>query len=84
MELNICHLYPDILKNFSGMIENDFYILPSSIHEVILLPVCAEENPVRLQEMVKEVNESQVELQEQLSDQVYFYDRKSERLRICC
>lgn len=79
-----CILYPDILKNFSGMIENDFYILPSSIHEVILLPVCAEENPVRLQEMVKEVNESQVEVQEQLSDQVYFYDRKSERLRICC
>lgn len=79
-----CILYPDILKNFSKMIENDFYVLPSSIHEVILLPVCKEENPARLQEMVKEVNESQVELQEQLSDRVYLYDRESERLQICC
>lgn len=79
-----CMLYPDILKNFGGMIENDFYILPSSIHEVILLPVCEAENPVILQEMVKEVNQSQVELQEQLSDQVYLYERETARVKICC
>ena len=79
-----CILYPNILKNFGGMIGNDFYILPSSIHEVILLPVCQEENPYRLQEMVKEVNETQVELQEQLSDSVYLYERRTAKLKICC
>lgn len=33
-----CMLYKDLLKHFSEKSQTDFYILPSSIHEVILVP----------------------------------------------
>ena len=33
-----CILYKDILKDFAMVVDKDLYVLPSSIHEVILLP----------------------------------------------
>ena len=52
----------------------DYYILPSSIHEVIIL----QKNPglevSNLEAMVKEVNTTQVEANEILSDYVYTYN----------
>lgn len=68
-----CILYENVLKNFSRKICSSLYILPSSTHEVILLP--ANDSPVEkdLVEMVKEVNATEVREDEILSDNVYFY-----------
>lgn len=77
-----CILYPDILKDFAAAIRSDFYILPSSIHEVILLPAQGDEDVEGLRRMVCEVNESQVEREEVLSDSVYYYNRKEAVLGI--
>lgn len=77
-----CILYPDILRDFATAIKSDFYILPSSIHEVILLPAQGDEDETSLKNMVQEVNETQVEREEVLSDSVYYYDRESDRLTI--
>ena len=77
-----CMLYPDILKDFARAIKGDFYILPSSIHELILLPAQGDENVNALRDMVREVNESQVEREEVLSDSVYYYERSKNELRI--
>ena len=77
-----CILYPDILKDFAAAIRNDFYILPSSVHEVILLPAEGEEDVEALKEMVREVNESQVEREEVLSDSVYYFDSDKNELRM--
>lgn len=75
-----CILYPDILKDFAEAIKSDFYILPSSIHEVILLPAQGDEDTEALKNMVREVNESQVEREEVLSDSVYYFDWKQNEL----
>ena len=56
-----CILYPDILKDFAAVVEKDLYVLPSSIHEVILLPAEGTEDSEQLKAMVHEINESQVE-----------------------
>lgn len=48
-----------------------FYILPSSTHEVLILPVSEELNPEDLKEMVKEVNRTEVAAEDVLSDHVY-------------
>ena len=54
-------------------IGNDFYILPSSIHELIIIPNNNEMDAEILREMVKEVNRTQVSLEDKLSDNVYRY-----------
>ncbi len=61
------------LDDFHNALKEDFYILPSSVHEAILVPVSKSPGRQRLQEMVREINESQVPEQEFLSDDVYLY-----------
>lgn len=57
--------------------KGDFYILPSSIHEVILLYDTKEFERESLNEMVRQINEEQVAPQERLADHVYYYDSKN-------
>ena len=77
-------LYKNVLKNFAKEKEDDLYILPSSTHELILIParVVWYTGINHLKEMVKEVNSTQVEPEEFLSDNVYFYDRQTDKIEI--
>lgn len=72
--------YPDFREKVRGMIGEGFYILPSSIHEVILVPESFGMEPERMQEMVKEINQIGVAPEEVLSDSVYYFD--GEEIRI--
>ena len=73
-----CILYKDILKDFAMVVDKDLYVLPSSIHEVILLPSDGTQKSEQLKEMVREINQSQVEKEEVLSDSVYYYRRSDD------
>lgn len=76
-------LNPVILKDFSEQMQKDLIILPSSIHECILMPVCeATEDIQRLQSMVKEVNDTQVPEEDILSYNVYLYKRETGEVSI--
>lgn len=66
-------LYPDILKNFAELCRSNLYLLPSSIHEFIIVPKYEFIRKEELTQMVQEVNESQVAPEEILSDHVYEY-----------
>ena len=75
-----CMLYPSLLAEFSDSVGKDLYILPSSIHEVLLLPTgtrCADEE---LRALVQSVNREQLPLTQQLSDTIYFYSREKKAL----
>jgi len=76
-------LFEEELEYFANRIENDFYILPSSVHEVILVPDCAEFSAEYFRSMVKEINATQVDATEVLSDNIYRYDRKTKEISIC-
>jgi len=52
----------------------DFYIIPSSIHEIIAVPASGRFEAAMLNEMVKEVNSTSVSEEDFLSDMVYLYD----------
>lgn len=65
--------YEDIISDFAKE-HGSFYILPSSIHEVILFPREQDEAREELSEMVMEINRYVVTDTEYLSDSVYFYD----------
>lgn len=73
-----CILYPGFLKAIAEQVQSNFYLIPSSVHEMILLP---EEgtDPEHLKYMVKEVNTTQVEPEEVLSDHIYFYDGDADK-----
>lgn len=75
-------LYTEILKEFSASQNSDFYILPSSIHEVILVPYSVKLSKEALKEMVLNVNQTQVPADEVLSNQVYIYRRSTNSIEI--
>jgi hypothetical protein len=68
-----CILYPETMKDVSLRLGSDFYVLPSSVHEVILMPADKGYDSEDLSEMVREVNASDVMPHEILSDHVYRY-----------
>ncbi len=68
-----CIVFQDILKKF-GEQHGSFYILPSSIHETLLLPACKSEIRGELEEMVRDINKYVVSDMDYLSDTVYYYD----------
>lgn len=73
-------LYPDVLHRIGEHAGTNFFILPSSVHEVILV---ADNGNMKLQQlsaMVKEINSTQVAPKDRLSDTVYHYDRKARLL----
>ena len=66
-------LYDGLLRTFAEKIGGDFYILPSSVHEVIFVPANGDMDARYLIQMVKEVNATEVAPDEVLSDNVYKY-----------
>ena len=69
-----CILYPELIKDFSKAVNNNLFIIPSSVHEVLLLPSDNVKDAEGIKEMVKEINCTQVDAEEVLSDSVYYYD----------
>ena len=66
-------LYDGLLRTFAEKIGGDFFILPSSVHEVIFVPANGDMDARYLIQMVKEVNATEVSPDEVLSDNVYMY-----------
>ena len=66
-----CVMYPEIIQDIRRITGWDFYILPSSIHETILIPKNEFVNLVYMGKMIREINNSQVDPEEQLSDHAY-------------
>lgn len=75
-------LRQDLMEGFAEQSGGSFYILPSSIHDLILLPDDDSASAECLKEMVKEVNESAVAREEWLSDDVYYYDCEEKKITI--
>lgn len=75
-----CILYDDVLKEIAERLDCDLYILPSSIHEVILMPVTVTESVLALSQMVCDINQSEVSAEEVLSDHIYRYHRNTDSI----
>ena len=74
-------LRTDLLEKFADWSGCDLYILPCSIHEVLILR--DDEIPVdKLRRMVRSVNRGVVDDMDRLSDEVYYYKRGSGKLEI--
>ena len=66
--------YPGVMDLVGERMKGDYFILPSSVHETLVVPDDGRVSLQELTDMVKEVNMTQVNPEDQLTDQVYHYD----------
>lgn len=69
-----------VLDKIGDLVGKNFFVLPSSVHEVLIVPDNGKVLARELESMVKEVNETQVSLADFLSDKVQYYDRAAKTL----
>lgn len=69
--------YPDVLQNMADSVGSDLFVIPSSIHEVICFPDDGTNDKDHLQQTLRHVNCVMVSEDEQLSDNIYHYDRSA-------
>ncbi len=74
-------LYPGLLARVAAR-SGDFYILPSSIHELLVVPRSMGMPREEMSAMVRQVNRECVEEEEFLSDHIYFYEKEADRVQI--
>lgn len=74
--------YEGVIGRFAGDLGCDLYILPSSIHELIIVPEAEEMDPGSLVRMIREVNDTQVSREEVLSYSLYRYSREREAVEV--
>ena len=78
-----CLLYENALEIFAEMIGTNYYILPSSLHEILLVPEDDDANAAVLTAMVQDVNITSLSPDEILSNHVYYYDQSRKKLIVC-
>ena len=66
--------YPRLLESIRAALGTDFFVLPSSINEMLILRDVGQD-PLMLLEIVKLVNRSEVKPEEVLADAVFYYSR---------
>lgn len=72
---------PGVMEKVDQLFPEGYYILPSSLHEVLIVEKDKNLSAKELGEMVREVNRAEVSPQERLSDCVYEYDREKAAIR---
>ena len=76
-------VHGDGLKKFAQINRDNIVILPSSIHEVMLIPqMLANGNYEYLSHMVEEVNRDEVLREDRLSNSIYLYNRNEDSITI--
>lgn len=76
-------VYPGFLEEAAEKVGGSFYIIPSSVHEVVLVQMERKEGMDNgLSGLVHDVNIGMVEEEDRLSDNVYYYDHRSKRLSV--
>ncbi len=78
-------LYRGLMSKCAGILDADFYIIPSSIHELLLVPESSQMLPEDLNAMLWEVNSQHVAVDEVLTNQIYHYSRRTNQIcQIAC
>ena len=72
--------YPEVMEQLGEHAGVDLFVIPSSTHEVILVPDDGAMNREDLEKMIKEINANEVDPKDRLSDSLYHYDSKDHKL----
>ena len=74
----------DALAMVADELDDDYVVLPSSRHEVIIVPLSqiSDDDYTYLKDMVYEINRKEVDAEDYLSDNIYKYIRAEKELRL--
>ncbi len=72
-----CLIFSEVLEEFGNKLGEQYYILPSSVHELILVKYDKRMDIEELHNMVREVNEQEVPVTDILSNHAYLYRKGS-------
>lgn len=75
----VCFLQDGILQQIGEKLQDDFFLLPSSVHEVMIVKSFGQRIET-LNEMIQSVNEAMVAPEDVLADHAYFYSRSRKEL----
>ena len=75
-----CMLYPGLIRGFAEKAGHSLYIIPSSVHELLLIPTENTEEYAEIRSMIREINDTQVSEEEILSYSLYYYDREEGKI----
>jgi len=74
-------MYPEIAEKIKEIIGSDYYVLPSTVHEMILVPKDEQVDARELGIMLREINGYMVDKEDRLSDHIYEMDFEKNELR---
>lgn len=80
--INTVLLNTKLLKTFANHLNSDLYIIPSSIHECLIVSKNIYANAKDLKELCTSVNCSMVDPSDILSDNIYEYTREGGKVKI--
>ena len=76
----VCMIFDSVLSEIGETLQDDFWVLQSSIHECVIVPAQIQTNGTELQALVREINRKEVQAEEFLSNEIYFYHRMLHKL----
>ena len=76
-----CMVSMELMEQIAECFESDYYIIPSSIHELILVPDDGRDMK-NIKDMVCAVNQNELDESEILSDSVYIYNKKRKKIEL--
>lgn len=74
--------YPEVQEKIAEQMGSDYFVLPSSVHEVLIIPDRGDMDYRELRDMVNDINRTQVAPDEVLTGEVYSYDKESRQLML--
>lgn len=74
-------LYEGVLRDFANKIGHDLIILPSSLHELILI-ADVDRDYAQLRDIVQEINQTELADADFLSNNIYKYSRDTDKITI--
>jgi hypothetical protein len=75
-------LYPGMMEGVADMTGGSFYIIPSSIHELLVITEKNVNDIKNLRDMIRMINRTQVLPQDVLSDSLYYFDKETGKITV--
>lgn len=76
----VCIFYEGVAEMIGEKLGENYYVIPSSVHEVIILPESRAPEKHEIEEMIAEINDTQLDAEEILSYKAYYYSGEEKRL----